>query len=55
MTPEQRLSKIRSIIKSLERQMDLDPDIDQMPILREAVVQIVIALGPQISGKRKRT
>ena len=53
MKPEERLAKIRSIIRDAEKAMD-SPWCDQLPLLRQAILEISIAAGPQMSGKSKR-
>jgi len=51
--PVDRLAKIRSIIRRLEDDMDqMDPKEDQIPLLRGAIVEIIMAVGPQESGCR---
>ena len=53
MNPKDRLAKVRSVIRQLEEDMDrMDPEEDQMPLLRYAIVEIIIAAGPQESGQR---
>ena len=51
LTPEERLSQIRSIIRRVETKMD-SPACDQLPLLRSAFVEIIQAAGPQCSGSR---
>ena len=54
MGTKDRLAKIRSIIRQLEEEMDqMEPDGDQVPMLRAAIVEIIIAVGPQESGSRR--
>lgn len=54
MGPRDRLAKIRSIIRQLEENMDrMDPEKDQMPLLRGAIMDIIMAAGPQESGHRR--
>jgi len=52
MDAEERLRRIRSIIRETEKQMD-DPECDQLPLLRTAIVDIIMVVGPQKSGFRK--
>ena len=52
MIAEDRLRRIRSIIRETERQMDDDPNCDQLPLLRIAFMDIIMAVGPQKSGNR---
>jgi hypothetical protein len=52
LTPEERLSRIRSIIRKVESEMD-SPECDQLPLLRSAFVEIIQVVGPQKSGARK--
>jgi len=52
LTPEERLNRIRSIIRRVESEMD-SPVCDQLPLLRSAFVEIIQAVGPQCSGARK--
>jgi hypothetical protein len=52
MDAEERLRRIRSIIRETEKKMD-DPNCDQLPLLRTALVEIIMAAGPQKSGTQK--
>lgn len=51
MTPEQRVTKIRSIIRNVEKAMD-NPYCDQLRILRIAFLEITQVVGAQNSGRR---
>lgn len=54
MEAKDRLAKIRSIIRRLEEEMDrMRPGDDQVMVLREAIVEIIMAAGPQESGCRR--
>lgn len=52
MKAEDRLTKIRSIIRETEDALDRI-DCDQLPLLRQAFLDIIIAAGPQHSGRKK--
>lgn len=52
MDAEDRLKKIRSIIRETERNLEL-PACDQLSLLRSAFVAIIQAAGPQSSGSRR--
>ena len=55
LTPEERLTRIRSIIRKVEDDMDRHVECDsafQLVLFRTAFVAIIQAAGPQRSGKR---
>lgn len=53
LTPEERLGRIRSIIRKVELEMDRSLECDQLSLLRSAFVEIIQVVGPQKSGVRK--
>lgn len=54
LTSDERLNEIRSVIKETERQMD-KLQCDQLPLLREAFMEIIRFVGPQGNAKYRRT
>lgn len=54
LTPTQRLSEIRSIIREMESKLPAAPE-EQLPLLRATIVNIIRAAGPQLSGKKRRS
>lgn len=52
LNPDERLSRIRSIIRKVEFEME-SVEVDQLFLLRSAFVEIIKVVGPQCSGKRK--
>lgn len=52
LNSDERLSRIRSIIRKVEFEME-SIEVDQLFLLRSAFVEIIRVVGPQCSGKRK--
>lgn len=52
MTAEERLIKIRSIIREAEEAFNR-VDCNQLVVLRSAFLDIILAAGPQPSGRRR--
>jgi len=52
ITAEDRLRKIRSIIHFVEEKMQ-NPKCDQLSLLREAILDISMAAGPPMCGKKR--
>jgi len=53
MNAEDRLCKIRSIIHETENALDRI-NCDQLVVLRTAFLEIILATGPQRSGRRRK-
>jgi len=52
MNAEERLAKIRSVIRETEEALD-KINCDQLSLLRSAFLEIILAAGPQGSGRRR--
>lgn len=54
MTLQERLRKVRRILNETDEKIDRLPfGASQTDILRSALAEIAIAIGPQDSGKRR--
>jgi hypothetical protein len=53
LSPDKRLAKIRSIIREVEDAIDKS-GCDQLSLFRSAFMDIILAAGPQPSGRKKK-